>query len=325
MSIGLDALRAAVDLLLADESGGPDQAESLQEVLGLEAQTRCLQAVQHRKIAGLLHQLPGDGAAELGAVLASELRITRPDARARVRAAQNLGPRWGLTGEALPPLFGRVAASQADGLISAAQAVTIVTTVDHLPDIVAGELDGTVEAVLVDAAVQTDPTELVRFATALAARLDPDGTEPVDEAHYRKRFLRLQRHRDGSSDLTGHLTPEATAVWITLLDAASAPQPANTNGDNGDGAGMRDLRTAVQRGHDGFLDLGLHTLRTGDNPSSGGLGHHPGHRPPVPTRGRYRRRGSGRLRHHRPRRPAQRRPTPRVDQRRPDHPRRALR
>jgi hypothetical protein len=74
-----------------------------------------------------------------------------------------------------------------------------VHTVDHLSDVIS-ELDGTVEAVLV--MPRCRPTR-------------PNWAASVDEAHHRKLFLRLQRHRDGSSDVTGHLTPEATAVWIT--------------------------------------------------------------------------------------------------------------
>jgi len=266
MSIGLDALRAAIDLLLADESGGADQGESLQEVLGLETETRRLAAVQQRTIAALLHQLPGDGAAELGAVLASELRITRADAAARVRAAQNMGPRWGLTGEPLPTAIrsSRRSASRRTHLGGARghdresrrpaprrgpppNSTAPSSTYWWMPPCAPTRPNF---------AVSPPPWQPVSTRTAPNRPMKP---------HHRRRFLRLQRHRDGSSDLTGHLTPETTAVWVTLLDAASAPQPAT------DSNGERDLRTAIQRNHDGFLDLGLHVLRTGDQPSSGGI------------------------------------------------------
>src|SRR5579885_1982720 len=48
------------------------------------------------------------------AVLANRLlRITPAEARARVSAAADLGPRRGLTGEELPPIYPLVAAAQA--------------------------------------------------------------------------------------------------------------------------------------------------------------------------------------------------------------------
>jgi hypothetical protein len=101
MSIGLATIAKGIELLLGELSGA-DPAEALQILRGLETHTRRVAAVQHLAIGQLIHQLPADAAAGLGAVLATEPRITVPDARARVRAAQNMGPRWGLTGEPLP-------------------------------------------------------------------------------------------------------------------------------------------------------------------------------------------------------------------------------
>ena len=68
------------------------------------------------------------------AVLLSRLlRITPGDARARVQAAADLGPRRGLSGELLEPIYPVVAAAQAEGAISVAHAKLIVDTVEALP------------------------------------------------------------------------------------------------------------------------------------------------------------------------------------------------
>ena len=84
------------------------------------------------------------------ALLRGLLRITPGEAAGRVRAAADLGPRRGLTGEVLAPVFGRVAAAQAAGVISAEQARVITAAVDRFPHAVPGRVRGRVEATLVE-------------------------------------------------------------------------------------------------------------------------------------------------------------------------------
>jgi hypothetical protein len=61
----------------------------------------------------------------------------------------------------------------------------------------------------------------------------------------------------------GRLTPEAAAVWNPILDALSAPQPHDDDGEP-------DQRSAGQRRHDGLLEAGLRLLRSATLPDSGG-------------------------------------------------------
>src|SRR6478672_10366596 len=101
-----------------------------------EAEDRRRVARRHALIAEAeARGLAGQRGMRSTAVLLSRLvRITPGEARARVAAAADLGPRRGLSGEALAPIYPLVAAAQAEGAISAAHAKVIIDTVEALPD-----------------------------------------------------------------------------------------------------------------------------------------------------------------------------------------------
>src|SRR3954471_7444757 len=113
-----------------------------------EAEDRRRVARRHALIAeaevrGLAHER---GMRSTAVLLSRLLRISPGEARARVAAAADLGPRRGLTGEALEPIYPLVAAAQAEGVISTQHAKVIVDTVEALPDAVREECEEQVEA-----------------------------------------------------------------------------------------------------------------------------------------------------------------------------------
>ena len=113
-----------------------------------------------------------------------------------------MGPRRGLTGEVLPPVFGRVAAAQAAGTISAAHARIVTDTVDALPAAVQAEHDQSVETFLVEQAQIFDPKLLAQVAHRLRATLDQDGIL-ADEAHrHRRRDLTIRHAATGPATCT---------------------------------------------------------------------------------------------------------------------------
>jgi len=174
-----------------------------------------------------------------------------------------MGPRLGLTGEVLPPIFARVAAAQAAGTISVAHARLITDTIDALPAAVQAEHDQSVETFLVEQAQSFDPRLLASVAHRLRSTLDPDGLL-ADEAHrHRRRDLRISRHRDGSSYLQGELTAICTEAVLTVLDTLARPAPAQD--------GHRDPRTTGQRNHDALHDAMLMLLRTNLLPDCNGV------------------------------------------------------
>jgi hypothetical protein len=191
------------------------------------------------------------------------LRISPGEARARVRAAQNMGPRHGLTGEELQPIYAVVAAAQAEGAISPAHARVVMNAVETLPDAVRAEQEDKVESDLVRYARQFDPVALAKAARRISAILDPDGL--LKDVDYRRRMRHLDFHRrpDGSAHVEGELDVECAEVLATVLNCLSAPKPAQD--------GTADPRTAGQRRHDALLDGLKMVLRARLMPTTAGV------------------------------------------------------
>ena len=266
------ALAAAVDGLLSADLTGVGSVELTQVLAGVEVQRRRLDAVDVRLVAEVEERrVCGDYARTCTAdLLVSLLRVSRGAAKARVDRAVDLGPRRTLDGQPLPVLFPLVAEALAAGAVSAGHADVITGCLDAIPGVFLPDAAPVAERLLVDTARHTEPGMVARTGRELLARLDPDGIAPSDADHQRRRGVTLAERRDGTGHLTGHLTPEALAVWRTVLDALSAPSTAQDTGESVEVAGVRDDRSAAQRRHDGFLDAGHRLLRSATLPDSGG-------------------------------------------------------
>ena len=190
------------------------------------------------------------------------------------------------TGGRMEPRFEHVAAAQADGLISAAHARVITGTVRELPSAVRTEHGEPLEQFLVEQACAQAPHYLARTAKHALSVLDPDGTLSSDEDHHRRRGFTLTPLPDGSSDVRGRLTPQATAIVMAALDPLASPRPATTTpatGAAGDGATdgnaaenttaevVQDPRSYPQRMHDALQDACQRLLASGSLPDNGGV------------------------------------------------------
>ncbi len=265
------ALSAAVDALLAAPIARYPRDELLALLRDVDTQLRRLAAVDAQLIGEIdqRHTAAELGAANTAVLLGQLLRIAPGEAAARVRAARDLAPRRGLTGEALPAIFPAVGAALAAGELNPAHARLIGTTIDAIPAEVeqaalgrGEQLAEQVEATLVAQAGRLDPRQLGHVATRLLAHLDPDGAAPRDEELQRRRRLELHTRADGTGLLHGELSPETAAVWRTVLDALSRPAPQADD--------LPDPRSGGQRRHDALLDAGQRLLRAGDLPDAGG-------------------------------------------------------
>ncbi len=265
LELVLDRLSQVVDdLQRADLTSL--RGDELLHLLGkLEVQKRRLASVDHALIAevdarGLAHERACPRTANL---LTQLLRISPGEASVRVRAAADLGPRRGLTGEALPPLFAHVSAAQAAGTISAAHARVVTRTIDALSAAVQAEHDESVQQLLVEHAEQLDPRLLAQAARRLSDTLDPDGTLTEERDRKRRRNLSIRQRRDGSAHVDGELTAICAEALLSVLDSAGRPAPAED--------GTPDPRTAGQRNHDGLQDAMLAALRSGELPACNGV------------------------------------------------------
>jgi len=303
----LERLAGLVDeLQTLDLTTLPDD-DLLSGLRELETQKRRLAAVDHRLIAeagsrGLAREHACKNTATL---LGQLLRVSPVEASSRVRAAADLGPRRGLTGETLPPLFQIVAAAQAAGAISARHAQIITRAIDALPAAVQAEHEDSVQDFLVEQARQFDPRLLAQVAHRISDTLDPDGTYTSEHDRARRRDLTIRQRPDGSSHVEGELTAICTQALLTVLDTLARPVPALD--------GARDPRTAGQRNHDAVQDAMLMLLRTDLLPDCGGVAA-------TILLTMTAEQIADRPGHHRPRSPHLHRASAHPDRRRPDHP-----
>jgi hypothetical protein len=260
----LDKLSDAIDELVELDLTRLDADELLDLLRGIETQRRRIPVADHRLIAELDERgIAGEFAArDTRTMLRDALRLSPHEAKRRVRAAVDLGPRRTVTGERLGPLFPDVAAAQAAGVISEEHAKVVIRGIDELPVAVQVEHGADVEARLVGEARRFDPSVLARLARHVVDVLDPDGTLADDADHERRRTATLSGNRDGSGELHAHLTPAAFAQWQAVLDPLAAPRPSDADGE--------DPRSAGQRMHDALADTAVRLLASGTLPATGG-------------------------------------------------------
>ena len=261
----LAAYQAGVTALITVAQANPTAAAALELLRGLEAGRDRLAVAEHALIAeldsqGIAHQHACPSTANL---LSQVLRISPTAAVIRVRAAAELGPRRGLTGELLPPIFAQIAAVQASGGLSAAHARVITRCIEALPVAVQAEHDLAVEQTLLEAAQSLNPRQLAVCARRISDCLDPDGTLATERDRHRRRDFRVHPRPDGTARIEGELTALCAEALRTVLDTLARPHPAHD--------GQRDPRTAGQRNHDGLHDALLMMLRCDLLPDCGGI------------------------------------------------------
>lgn len=190
------------------------------------------------------------GYPDLPALLRHVLRITRPEARNRMRNGEIL--------ERSEPV--RVAART--GLIGPEHIEAVGRTLGQIPDHVTLEQRQEAEVTLTEHAQKFDSRALRIIGRHVLDGLDPDGPEPVDPP-YREPVNELRYHlaRSGRVTFSGQVEPEAGALLAGLLSPLAKPRPID---------GHPDLRPAAQRQGDAFAELLQLAAQAGNTPSEGG-------------------------------------------------------
>ncbi|UCZ62186.1 HNH endonuclease signature motif containing protein [Mycolicibacterium phocaicum] len=270
---------AAARLASLDYSGLP-----IAVLLGLQSRRETLkcaaEAVDHQILAAAQTQATAKdiGAKNWPEVLHIRLRVSREEARRRVRDCDHLGPRSAITGEALGPVWELVAAAVAEGAINIEHVAEIAAFFAKVPLWVDPVTLAQCERDLVAAARYKTPEELRRAAADLLYRLDQDGPEPDDTERDRTRGIAHGKQRsDGTSEVSGTLTPEARAYWDAIYDKYAAPGMCNPADETPCYSGTptaeqiaNDTRTLAQRQHDAQMWVARMAL------TSGMLGEHNG-------------------------------------------------
>jgi hypothetical protein len=272
------ALEAALDRVTALRFDLFGTAERFGFLERIESVRRQLPVAEHVLINGIVeHATPAEIGGVLGQVLADRLRVTRAEAARRIGEAEVLGPRTGLTGERMGPLWAATAAGQRAGDIGAAQVREIRRFFKQLPGWVDEPTRELAERDLVTLGAGYRPDELRVAAAAMADAINPDGNF-CDEQRARRRGIRLgSQGVDGMSPISGYLTPEARAGLDAVLGKWAAPgmcnpddQSPTVDGSASPQAAQGDFRGRAQRNHDALAAACRAVL------ASGQLGAHHG-------------------------------------------------
>jgi hypothetical protein len=246
----------------------------------LETGYRRQPAVDHK----LIHQLTSQSTPlELGAkswprVLSEALRISKGEAKRRIKQASLLGPRTALTGETLEPLLPNMAAAQERGEIGTEHVLIIEKFFDDLPGHIDGQTRDQVEADLARIAAGLGPTQFRAAADRLAFLLNQDGDLPDDAERARRRYLTVDKQNvDGLSRIHGLLDPEARATLEAVFAKLAAPGMCNPDDEKpcvdeptGEAA-QGDTRSQGQRNHDALKAMGRSVLASGELGKHNGL------------------------------------------------------
>ncbi|WP_319430576.1 HNH endonuclease signature motif containing protein [Mycobacterium sp. RTGN5] len=240
ITVALDALDAAVELLGAADIEELPAPERFAPIERLETVVRRLVAVSHTQITHLERY---EGCPPIPIVLADVLRISRPAARRRVRDAEQLTARTTLTGDPLPALLPNTASAWEAGDLDGEHVQVIQKFFRDLPDHVGPVEVDKAEKSLAEHAQNLRPDQLAKVADRLATHLNPDGKFSEEDRARKRGFLWCGGQRaDGMSVGKLTATPELRAMLDAWLAKFAAPQPD-------------DLRSHAQRQHDALAEL----------------------------------------------------------------------
>ena len=264
---------ASARIAALDHTGLP--IEVLLGLLSRRETLRCAaEAVDHQILAAAQTQATTKeiGAKDWPEVLHTRLRVSREEARRRVRDCDHLGPRSAITGEPLGPVWELVAGALAEGAINSEHVAVITWFFGQVPLWAADPITlAQCETDLVaDARVKT-PEDLRKAAADLLYRLDQDGPEPDDdEPDPQRSFVMGKQRPDGRTEVTAQLDPEGRAYWQALFDKHAAPGMCNPADPQPCFSGTptqeqidNDTRTLAQRQYDAFKMVGRMMLASG--------------------------------------------------------------
>ncbi|MFN8033651.1 MAG: HNH endonuclease signature motif containing protein [Mycobacterium sp.] len=245
----LDALEAAVELLGAADLGALPPPERFVAVDRLETLMRRQVAISREQYTRL-EQYPGCPPVDI--VLADMLRISRREAKRRLRDAEQLTPRTTLTGQELAPMLPATAKAWDAGLLDVDHLRVIQKFFRELPEHVAPTEMEKAERSLAEHAHNLRPDQLEKVAHRLATHLNPDGRFSEQDRARKRGFVWCGAQRaDGMSVGRLTATPELRALLDAWLAKFAAPGMCHPDGEKGE----PDVRGHGQRQHDALAEL----------------------------------------------------------------------
>ncbi len=164
--------------------------------------------------------------------LRARLRITRADARRRVRLGLAVTGQPTLTGEVCPPRYEVLATAFAAGDLDADAALRITDGVDRARTNAGPEAVLAMEECLTAQAVESDG-DLLRIVTRRwECVLDPDGSEPTDETLRAHQGVFMRGRRRGLQRLEIAVDDEQFEYLLTAMNTAANPRLRTPHSDS---------------------------------------------------------------------------------------------
>jgi hypothetical protein len=256
-------LTEAADALATAAGAGATDAELLSVLTVCEGLSRRLDRLTVYTVSVLQRRgaFAERGYKSPAAALSDLLGWERHEARHRVTTAEQVCPRIGLDGTALPPRLATTAAVFAAGHARLRHVEVIAKLLDSpaahrlSPETWAGA-----EATLAAKAREYTPTQLQSWGAELIEKLDADGPEPDDRPPTPVNELHLLPHRGqpGGSIKGRFDDPALYDAIAALIDTMAAPR----TGD--------DQRSSAQRQAEALAEVCGYVLDHGDVPECGG-------------------------------------------------------
>ena len=259
IEVALDALDHAVESLGAIDLDSLGTAERYIVLERLETSRRRQVAVAHDLINRLEHAA---GCPPPPIAISDALRISRREARRRIRDAEQLAPRITITGQPVPPQLPATAKAWEAGVLDGEHLRVIQSFIRDLPVDIPPPAVSAAEEFLAEKAAELRPDQLEKLAARLAITLNPDGKFSDEDRARQRGFLWCGQRADGTSIGRLTATPELRAMldaWFAKFAAPGMCNPGDavpvTDDEPSPEAVERDTRGHAQRQHDALAAL----------------------------------------------------------------------
>ncbi|MGF9660556.1 DUF222 domain-containing protein [Arthrobacter crystallopoietes] len=190
-------------------------------------------AVDQQDIANSLGRDPGNPESksefrDAADYLRARLRISRSEARRRIRVGAATMPRTLITGGETPPKYEHLAAGLAESDIGGTAATLIHDTLERIRPAAAPDDLAAMEQQLTRQAAESDLDTLRIIARSWEAAIDPDGREPSTEQLAAQQGVFIKRKRWGLHRLEVCATDEQYEHLITAMNTATNPRLQTT-------------------------------------------------------------------------------------------------
>ncbi|KAA0084379.1 HNH endonuclease [Mycolicibacterium sp. P9-64] len=214
LAAAVAAYTVGVDALLAADVDAASHPELVTAYADIESAARRTPVVGYGILARLEREADPKslGATSLWKLIVLRCRMSKGEARRRIKGAARLAPRRTIQGESLPPEWEHTAAAIAQGAIGDEHVDVIRKFFKALPASIDPITRGQADETLADVAASLDPNALATAAMHLLALLHPDGDLPAEDAA-RKVGLNLGKQQpDGTSYLSGWISAKLRAL-----------------------------------------------------------------------------------------------------------------